>query len=94
MTLRTAIETTRLSSKGQVILPKAIREHYHWSPGIELEIEAGPDGIFLRPKKPVPTTTLSEVVGCAGYRGPTRSLDEMEDAIAAGVSERHARGRY
>jgi hypothetical protein len=62
--------------------------------GTELEIEECPDSIVLRPKKPVPTTLLSDVVGCAGYRGPAKSLDDMEEAIARGVSERHARGRY
>ncbi len=86
------METTRLSSKGQVILPKAIRENYHWLAGTELEIEECPDGIVLRQKKPVPTTSLRDVVGCAGYQGPAKSLGEMEDAIARGVSERHARG--
>ncbi|WP_242470886.1 AbrB/MazE/SpoVT family DNA-binding domain-containing protein [Thiocystis violacea] len=86
------METTRLSSKGQVILPKAIRENYHWSAGTEFEIEERPDGIVLRPRKPVPTTLLSDVVGCAGYRGPTQSLDEMEEAIVRGARESHARG--
>ena len=88
------METTRLSSKGQVILPKVIREMYHWPEGTEFEIEECPDSIVLRPKKPVPTTVLSDVVGCACYRGPSKSLDDMEEAIALGVSERHARGRY
>ena len=84
--------TTRLSSKGQVILPKTVRDQYHWSAGTEFEIETSPDGIVLRPKKPVPTTQLSEVVGCTGYQGPTQSLRDMEDAIAQGVREQHARG--
>lgn len=33
------METTRLSSKGQVILPKSIRDARHWAPGAEFEIE-------------------------------------------------------
>jgi AbrB family looped-hinge helix DNA binding protein len=86
--------TTRLSSKGQVILPKVIRDHYHWSAGTEFEIEECLDSIVLRPKKPVPTTSLRDVVGCTGYIGPAKTLDEMDEAIARGVSERHARGRY
>lgn len=36
----------------------------------------------------VPKTTLDEIVGCTGYRGPARSLEEMEEAI-----EREARER-
>ena len=30
---------TRLSSKGQVIIPKAVRERQGWQPGTELEVE-------------------------------------------------------
>ena len=31
--------TTRLSTKGQLIIPKEIRERHGWGPGSELEIE-------------------------------------------------------
>lgn len=71
------MKTTSLSNSGQVSLPKTIREHYHWSAGTEFEIEECLDSIVLRPKKPIPITQLSDVVGCTGYRGPTKSLDEM-----------------
>ncbi len=33
----------------------------------------------------IPETTLDDLVGCAGYKGPTRSLEEMEAAIARGA---------
>lgn len=88
------METTRLSSKGQVILPKAVRDAYHWGPGTEFEVENRPEGVLLRPTKRFATTQLHEVVGCTGYQGPAKSLEEMAAAIARGVSERHAGGRY
>lgn len=88
------METIRLSSKGQVILPKSIRDARHWMPGTEFEVENRPEGVLLRPKKRFATTHIAAVVGCTGYQGPTQSLEEMEAAIAQGVSERHARGRY
>jgi hypothetical protein len=34
----------------------------------------------------LPETTLDEIVGCTGYRGPALSLKEMEEAV-----EREAR---
>jgi hypothetical protein len=34
----------------------------------------------------LPETTLDEIVGCTGYRGPALSLEEMEEAV-----EREAR---
>ena len=88
------METTRLSSKGQIILPKSVRDAYHWMPGTEFEVEKRPEGVLLRPKKRFTPTHIDDVVGCTGYRGPAKSLEEMEEAIAQGVSERHARGRY
>jgi AbrB family looped-hinge helix DNA binding protein len=86
--------TTRLSSKGQVILPKSLRDAHHWRPGTEFEIEERPEGILLRPRKPFAATRLQDVIGCTGYTGPAKSLEDMEEAIAKGVSEGHARGRY
>jgi len=86
------METTRLSSKGQIILPKSVRESHHWVPGTEFVVVDTPDGILLRPAKSFPPSRLEEVVGCTGYKGPTKTLQDMEDAIERGVKARHARG--
>jgi AbrB family looped-hinge helix DNA binding protein len=83
--------TTRLSSKGQVILPKAVRAARDWRPGLRFAVEERPEGVLLRPLAPFPPTALKEVVGCARYKGPARTLDDMEQAIATGVRARRAR---
>lgn len=88
------METTRLSSKGQIVLPKSVRETQNWPPGTEFQIESFEDGILLRPVKPFPPTKVEDVVGSVRYRGPRRSLEDMEKAIAKGVKERRDRGRY
>jgi AbrB family looped-hinge helix DNA binding protein len=88
------METTKLSSKGQVILPKSVRDEHRWLPGTEFQVEDTPAGILLRPAKPLPPTRLKDVIGCTGYKGPAKTLEEMDAAIALGVAERHARGRY
>ena len=75
------METTRLSSKGQVVLPSAVRSARRWKPGLELAVENRPEGVLLRPLKPFPQSRLEEVVGSAGYKGPRRTLREMENAI-------------
>jgi AbrB family looped-hinge helix DNA binding protein len=36
--------TTTVSSKGQIILPKAIGQRRNWAPGTRLEVEETPDG--------------------------------------------------
>jgi AbrB family looped-hinge helix DNA binding protein len=81
------MEVTRLSSKGQVIIPKPLRAAHHWEAGQELmAIDVG-DGILLKPKKPFPETTLDQVAGCLKYSGKPKSLNELEDAIRQGVTE-------
>ncbi|MEB3281048.1 MAG: AbrB/MazE/SpoVT family DNA-binding domain-containing protein [Lyngbya sp.] len=81
------MEVTRLSSEGQVLIPKALRSAHNWEAGLELiAIDMG-DGILLKPKKPFPETTLAQVAGCLKFEGKPKSLDELEDAIRQGVME-------
>jgi AbrB family looped-hinge helix DNA binding protein len=88
------LDTTRLSSKGQLVLPKAIREADAWVEGTEFIVERVPEGVLLRPVRSFPVTRLNDVIGCAGYRGKARSVADMERAIGQGVKARRGRGRY
>jgi AbrB family looped-hinge helix DNA binding protein len=88
------METTRLSSKGQIILPKAVRDSHHWEPGTDFVVEDTGDGVLLRPVKRGRVTRLEDVAGCLKYLGPAPSLKEMDAAIDAEVRDRRARGRY
>ncbi len=80
--------TTRLSSKGQVIIPKAIRNLHHWEPGQELAVIDTDDGIVLKPVSPFEEANLKDVGGCLRSNGPARSLVDMENAIRKGAGER------
>jgi AbrB family looped-hinge helix DNA binding protein len=88
------METTRLSSKGQVVLPKTVRDVYHWAPGTEFSVEDTGDGVLLRPIKISQPTRLDDVVGCLPVEGSARSIEEMDDAIGAELRDRRDRGRY
>jgi len=85
------METTKLSSKGQVILPASIRAANQWKAGVEFAVEDTGDGVLLRLLKPFSATTLDDVAGCARYAGKARTLEEMDKAITAEVKVRHAR---
>ncbi len=87
-------QTTVLSTKGQVILPKAVRDQRGWKPGTKLTVEETPEGILLKPAPLFPPTTNEEVYGCLKREGLPISIEEMDEAITAEVLERHARGRY
>lgn len=62
------MEVIKLSSKGQVIIPKAFRGTYPWEAGQELVAISTGNGILLKPKKPVSETILDSVVGCLRYK--------------------------
>jgi len=82
--------TTKLSSKGQVIIPKEIRNRHHWESGQELQAIDTDEGIMLRPASPFAETTLKEVASCLSYSGKTKTLAEMEAAIRKGAGNRKA----
>jgi AbrB family looped-hinge helix DNA binding protein len=75
------METTLLSSKGQVIIPKAIRSSHHWKPGTRFVVEDVQGGILLKPLSSFPATDLQSGLGCADYKGAPKSLDEIQAAI-------------
>ena len=87
------METTKLSSKGQIIIPKSVRTSRQWQPGTEFIIEEREEGIFLRPRKPFPLTTVEEGLGCTGYSGPPKTLEEMDEGVLEEARRRWARAR-
>lgn len=92
------MQTTLLSSKGQVIIPKALRLARHWGPGTRLAVQDTPEGVLLRPM-PLPAKAdlasgLAAIRERVGYRGPVISLAQMDAAVlreATRISARAAR---
>jgi AbrB family looped-hinge helix DNA binding protein len=88
------VETTRLSTKGQVVLPKEIRTARAWGPGTEFTVEETDDGILLRPCLRFPVATLDRVAESLQSRGKSRTPVQMRTAIEREARRRHDRGRY
>jgi AbrB family looped-hinge helix DNA binding protein len=86
-----AMETTKLSSKGQVVLPKAVREQHGWAPGTEFVVESTPDGVRLRAKTQFPQTQLDQVFGSVPHAGPAKSIEAMDAGIRTAVARRYRR---
>jgi len=81
------VETTRLSSKGQVIIPKSLRDAYHWESGLEFVVIDTGQGVLLKPHYPFAPTALEDVAGSLNYDGPPRTNEEMDEAIRQAVME-------
>jgi AbrB family looped-hinge helix DNA binding protein len=84
---------TRVSSKGQIVLPKSLREELDWPAGTDLSIEKGDGSVILRRKATIRPTTINEVAGMFKYDGPPISLEDMERAIDAELAARWRRKR-
>lgn len=80
--------SVRLSTKGQLVVPKEIRMRHGWSAGAELVLEDLGDRVILREAFELPETRLEDLVGCAGYRGPAKTLEQMDAGIAEGARQR------
>ena len=87
--------TTVMSTKGQVILPKAVRDHLQWDAGTRLAVEHREGGVLLKAvTAAVPPTRPEDVFGCLPVAGPPKSVEQMDAGIATETKRRHARGRY
>ncbi len=87
--------TTTISTKGQVILPKSIRDQLHWDTGTRLTVEHTADGVLLKPLTTAFAPTRPEnVFGCLPYTGKPKTVEQMDAGIAAEIRRRHARDRY
>lgn len=82
------METTRLSNKGQIVIPKRVRSAHGWEAGLEFVVEDTGGGIKLKPMSPYSETKAEELLGCVGYEGPKKSLKEMESAITKGAGKK------
>ena len=79
---------TKLSTKGQLIIPREVRQRHRWRPGTELLVEDRGTYVVLRAAPEIPQTRVGDLLGCTGYEGPRKTLDEMHEAIARGVRSR------
>lgn len=75
----------KISSKGQLVLPKAVRDEFGLVAGSEMDIESVGDAIMLRPRgkkqKNGRVYTVDEVAGMLKYDGPPVSIRDMDRAV-------------
>ena len=79
---------SRLSTKGQIIIPREIRRRHGWQQGTVIEIEDRSGTIVLRAAGSDNKTTIDDLLGILPYRGRAKTLDEMAAGIARGARKR------
>ena len=87
-----------MSSKGQVVVPKAIRERLGWRQGVRIEVVERPGGVMLRSVAEQPGSTAEEALdriwARSPYRGPTITDEEMHRAVLEVAAEQDLRSRW
>ena len=72
-----SIATITLSRKGQVVIPKEIRDQLHWATGTKITVLSNAYGVTL---KAVPTKKgrkLEDLIGLLQHDGPPLSTHEL-----------------
>lgn len=86
---------TKMSEKGQVVVPKAVRDRLGWLPGTDLDVIETEGGVTFRPRTTRKKLTVDEAV--ARFRelythvGPPVSPEEMRASIQEEVFRRSER---
>ena len=76
---------TRVSAKGQVVIPKDVRDRLSFQPGTTLEVIESSDSVTLRHARARKTKTFEEceavIRAAIRYAGPPATADEWRSSI-------------
>lgn len=74
------METVKLSTKGQLVIPKKIRKAHHLAAGTEFMVSFVGDEIRLTPLPMFPRTTVADAAGLLAKRGRKGRSEEKTRA--------------
>lgn len=84
------MDTITLSSKGQIVIPKHLRQSAHLSVGDELSITYVSGEIRLRPLTSDNNSQLDQVAGCLARPGRLfQSDEEIKQLIKNRLAQKH-----
>ena len=80
-----------VTSKGQVTIPKRVRDALGITPGSKVEFDLAAGGARLKLVKKHVSSRIDEAASILEYKGPRIPIDEMHGGIAARKAARRAR---
>jgi AbrB family looped-hinge helix DNA binding protein len=72
--------TTTVSSKGQVVIPRSLREKYRLTSGTRLQVAESDEGLLLAPLKK--TRSSRRRAGWRALRGSAKGTNALEQHVA------------
>jgi len=77
------MDTVKLSSKGQIVIPKDARDAHQLAPGMEFSVLFVGDEIRLKPLPMYPPSTVAQGAGLLA-KARRKPMSEEETALAIG----------
>ncbi len=71
------VATIKLSTKGQIVIPKEIRDELSWQAGTELTLVTTSSGIMLKAAPKKTGRKLEDLMGMLKYDGPAVPIEEL-----------------
>ncbi|MFT4215795.1 MAG: AbrB/MazE/SpoVT family DNA-binding domain-containing protein [Micropruina sp.] len=78
------MSTGTVTSKGQITIPKSIRDELGLEPGARVSFLMNAEGFYELHRERRPVKALA---GSLRYSGPPLSLEDMDNAIASGAKD-------
>ncbi|MDO8958381.1 MAG: AbrB/MazE/SpoVT family DNA-binding domain-containing protein [Rhodocyclaceae bacterium] len=69
--------TITLSSKGQVVIPKEIRDELHWVAGTQISLASNASGVTLKALPKKTGCRFADLIGMLKHDGPPLSDEEL-----------------
>ncbi len=73
-----------VTSKGQITIPKEVRDALGLEPGSRVVFESRAAGVYELRRE---TRPVKDLAGSLRYAGPAKSVEEMDSAVAARAAE-------
>lgn len=87
--------TTKLSAKGQVVIPAGVRRELGLKPGQTLQVRKAAGGVMLTPVLEKSGRSTEEIIAelrkIYTHKGPPATLEDMDEAVARMFAKRGKR---
>ena len=81
------MERARISSKGQIVIPKQIRDRHGWRPGTELAVIDSAGGVRIEALQRGKTLVAGDVFGCLQHKRKPLPIDRLAAPVKLGKKD-------